>query len=1153
VSRSTRRAGLVLGVAAIIASLTTIDGGAAGSTSIASAVTSTPQASGDLLVTGFGDADGYHLFAAAAQQPGAWRALATLDPAPSVDTGWVGRQCLTGDGRYVVATVAPRPLAAQPEGVAHGGSTYAVNVTTDAVRPLASGTSLAYFSPACGVDDDVAITAFGTADDAPTTIVRVNAATGARSLTVTAPGEVTSAVPVADGVAAVQGTGLVGFAASGAEQPLAEVTGQPYDLHPNQVGGVDFLATPDQHSSVVDRWSPQGGLTTLGHGGLIGTSLFGGSGGRTAVVGASPSPSVDTPGLSWVTSPDPAALSALSLGLDGQLLDRGSGSQVVAPGASQGQAVHLPAPLKAAPLSAAPAATPSTPSGPPNQTTPTCAVPRNDVRRQITQPSYAQIDWAVQMATRSALTVARTGDPSWHLSAYYPSLDFPLGGVTVPREVMSGILATESNWDQASWHAIQGVGGNPLIADYYGYDSTTNTWDYNNADCGYGLSQRTDGMHMGDTQLSQNVQLAVALDYAENVAAGAATLVQKWNQLQAIGVIANNGVASDLENWYFAIWAYNSGVHPVDSTGAYGLGWANNPINPSYPPNRSPYRTVTTADSSHPSDWPYQEQVIGWMEVPLTDNVGANAYAPSAKYLELPDHALFCNTSNSCDPTKACPTSQSSCNSTTNQPCTRSDSECWWHQSVSWGDACVSNCTPATWSLGTTAAEPATPSNPYPPVCSLAASSSPAPAASALVVDDEGDGVPTDQHTSVNSGCPSSPSWYSNGSFSLSFGTNAKIDFHQLGVGFDGHIWFTHEVASSDPQDKVTGTWTPSIATAAGYNVWVFVPSDGATATDAQYVVNDGMGNQYSAAPVNQDAYSNQWVSLGNFLLAPGATVTLTNANANGATLDDLAFDALAVEQTSAGTQSADVAMGDSYSSGQGDPPFTNDSVDGCNRSVEGYPENLVNTDSTIYRGKLAFVACSGATTTDVVEGRNGEPPQTDWLSSATQLVTITIGGNDVGFGPILQACAQGTGCGPSSYPTLDEQIQAMQPKLRGLYTYVAAHAPNARLIVLTYPQIFPADPTFCSSAVVGAMSSGSILWARQEWHNFDVVVAQAALGLPGVQVLDEENAFAGHSACDGTPYANGIIWSAINNSFHPNWRGDQQTASDLEALLHLP
>ncbi len=84
-------------------------------------------------------------------------------------------------------------------------------------------------------------------------------------------------------------------------------------------------------------------------------------------------------------------------------------------------------------------------------------------------------------------------------------------------------------------------------------------------------------------------------------------------------------------------------------------------------------------------------------------------------------------------------------------------------------------------------------------------------------------------------------------------------------------------------------------------------------------------------------------------------------------------------------------------------------------------------------------------------------------------------------------------------------------------------------------------------------MSTADVQWAYQEWSKMDTVIKQAALGLPRVQVLDEEHAFDGHSACDGVPYANGIVVNATNNSFHPNWRGDQKLATDLETLLKLP
>ncbi|MGH1556490.1 hypothetical protein ACRAWF_46305 [Streptomyces sp. L7] len=46
--------------------------------------------------------------------------------------------------------------------------------------------------------------------------------------------------------------------------------------------------------------------------------------------------------------------------------------------------------------------------------------------------------------------------------------------------------------------------------------------------------------------------------------------------------------------------------------GTRGLGWANNPANPDYPPTRAPYLKTSYADASHPADWPYQERIMGW-------------------------------------------------------------------------------------------------------------------------------------------------------------------------------------------------------------------------------------------------------------------------------------------------------------------------------------------------------------------------------------------------------------------------------------------------------------------------------------------------------------------------------------------------------------
>jgi len=1101
--------------------------------------------SDDLLVNGFGDGDGYQLLIADADRPSSWRHLATLAPPLGIDDTWIGRQCLTGDGRYVIATVAPRLSATHPDQVAHGGFAYSVDVTTGQVHPLASGVTLAYFSPGCGVASTVTLTSFATADDAPTTILLVDAATGSRLSRIDVPGQVTSALPAGPSVVAVEGETLVGLATGRAPRFLAAIPGRAYDVHANSAGGIDMLVAAGDTATVA-RWRPGTSLVSLGTLPLTGTRLVAGRGGATALV--TDQPGVGLPGMARISAPKGMTTQAVSLDLDAQLLGmHGSdvdkvlgrrGTLATADRHGLGAAstsAALPQPLSVQTSNAvAPAASTTSP---PNTSTPTCAVPRNDVHRQIVQPSPAQIDWAVNEITQSYLTGSRSGDPSWGLSAYSPATDFPIS-VLVPREVVSGILATESNWVQASWHALPGIAGNPLIANYYGLSSDGNTRDYSNADCGYGLSQQTDGMRIGDTKFSANVQQAIGLDYVENVAAGTWTLVDKWNQLKQLGITLNNGAPTYLENWYFAVWAYNSGIHPNDGVGNSGLGWANNPINPNYPAGRQPYRRTTTSDSSHPSDWPYQEQVIGWMETPLTSSSG-NDYAPSSQWLSLPPHNLFCNASDSCN------------SSISQNPCTDAQSHCWWHLHASWGSGCTANdCTTSTYTAGPGNTEPATPANPYPPVCGLTSGSG--PSSSALIVNSEADFNPNDEYVSLN-GCSGHSGWSASGAFSASFGNLGMIDYHQLGVGFGGHMWFTHEVDTSDVNHQVTGTWSPTLPNNGGYTIWAFVPSDGATATDATYTVNDNNGHSWTTQPINQDTVSNGWVPLGTYPLTMGASVSLTNATA--ASLHDLSFDAVAFDPAQS-LQSQYVALGDSYSSGQGDPPFDDVSArTGCNRSKDGYPLIFANQESTVYSKSTSFVACSGAVSQEMtVTGRDGEAPQLLWLSQSTKLVTVTIGGNDVGFAPIITSCAQGKGCGTTAFPTETAQIQAMLPRLHAVYQQITAAAPNATILVLTYPQILPPSNQAlnCQVSDVGVMSPSDIQWIRDQWSAFNNVIKEAATGVSGVHVLDEENAFAGHSVCDSAPDANGIVLTNLNISFHPNSYGNFQLAFDIEYLLRL-
>jgi len=104
---------------------------------------------------------------------------------------------------------------------------------------------------------------------------------------------------------------------------------------------------------------------------------------------------------------------------------------------------------------------------------------------------------------------------------------------------------------------------------------------------------------------------------------------------------------------------------------------------------------------------------------------------------------------------------------------------------------------------------------------------------------------------------------------------------------------------------------------------------------------------------------------------------------------------ALAANAGAADTNYA--ALGDSYSSGVGAGDYSGGS---CDRSAHAYAQQWADTHAP---SSFSFLACSGATTTDVING------QVSALSLATTLVSITIGGNDAGFSSVMQTCVLGS------------------------------------------------------------------------------------------------------------------------------------------------
>ena len=155
----------------------------------------------------------------------------------------------------------------------------------------------------------------------------------------------------------------------------------------------------------------------------------------------------------------------------------------------------------------------------------------------------------------------------------------------------------------------------------------------------------------------------------------------------------------------------------------------------------------------------------------------------------------------------------------------------------------------------------------------------------------------------------------------------------------------------------------------------------------------------------------------------------------------------LLVQPAQAATAPVYVALGDSYASGTGTRSYISDGTS-CQRSTQAYP-SLIAAGSGY---ALNFRACSGATVTDVTN------TQLSALTSATNYVSISVGGNDAGFAEVLTECAQPgwmSNCN-GAIDTAQSFINSTLPsRLNTLYAGIRGRSPSARVVVVGYPRIF--------------------------------------------------------------------------------------------------
>jgi alpha-tubulin suppressor-like RCC1 family protein len=271
------------------------------------------------------------------------------------------------------------------------------------------------------------------------------------------------------------------------------------------------------------------------------------------------------------------------------------------------------------------------------------------------------------------------------------------------------------------------------------------------------------------------------------------------------------------------------------------------------------------------------------------------------------------------------------------------------------------------------------------------------------------------------------------------------------------------------------------------------------------------------------------------------------------------------------------VALGDSYSSGEGNPPFdplTNSNGDFCHRAFVAYPYFVENDFET---QPVKFYACSGAVTANILTDEHyTEIPQIDepGVDASANLLTLTIGGNDAGFSSVLQACIvqtvkarannfvvgpigrwlgldQDPSCAHSSSFTIsvDDQINAVFSRARDTYAALRAVTDpvHTSIIASDYPRLFPdsqAEQTCIQLSPFLTVDDQN--WMNGEGDFLDDTLTNAAASA-GVNLVDVRGVFTGHAVCgndgawlNGLSIASGGGGSAIPlvGSFHPNISG---------------
>lgn len=245
------------------------------------------------------------------------------------------------------------------------------------------------------------------------------------------------------------------------------------------------------------------------------------------------------------------------------------------------------------------------------------------------------------------------------------------------------------------------------------------------------------------------------------------------------------------------------------------------------------------------------------------------------------------------------------------------------------------------------------------------------------------------------------------------------------------------------------------------------------------------------------------------------------------------------------------VALGSSFAAGADLGPLQDNSPLLCARSKSGYPSQLARMHDL----SIVDMSCGGAKTRHLLYGGQFfQGPQVRTIDRHTRLVTITVGGNDLGYSSDLSMlAARHTGtlfgwsvrqfwAGPKAASERD--YVGLRRQLISTIRAIKTRAPDAIVVLATYPAILPPTGT---CAQLGLNEAEADLM-REVATRF-AALSRSAAGQTGALFVDMHVLGAAHHACSASPWTYG--WTDADLApFHPNRQGARATADAIASAL---